>query len=126
MGVKPYSWEAATYVSWIYPVLFKVLRELEDLARSDPNPSALISVQEARSSLEKHVQKMDNLESGFDRIAERSRELKVFHDVMPFSILVAVLSASWLSASRRRRMLHPTLPEKDHLTPFLQSQKQTR
>lgn len=66
-------------------LLFKVLRELEDLARSNPNPSALISVQEARSSLEKHVQKMDNLESGFDRIAERS-----------------LLSASWLSASRRR------------------------
>ncbi|KAL4066994.1 hypothetical protein V8B97DRAFT_1874301 [Scleroderma yunnanense] len=66
-------------------LLFNILQELEEFARSNSNPSALISVQEARSSLEKHVQKMDNLESGFDRIAERS-----------------LLSASWLSASRRR------------------------
>ena len=89
-----------------FSVFFKVLRELEDLARSNPNPSALISVQEARSSLEKHVHKMDNLESGFDRIAERSRELNAFHNMERPSLSVAVLSSSWLSASRRRRAFH--------------------
>ena len=49
-----------------FAVLFKVLRELEDLVRSNSKPSALISVQEARSSLGKTRAKMNNLESGFD------------------------------------------------------------
>ncbi|KAG6335512.1 hypothetical protein ID866_3584 [Astraeus odoratus] len=66
-------------------LFFKTLEELEEFAKSRPDPAALTSVQEARTALEKLVQKMDNLESGFDRIAERS-----------------LLSASWLSASRRR------------------------
>lgn len=32
------------------------------------------SVQEARGALDKLIGKMDGIESGFDRIAERSRE----------------------------------------------------
>ncbi|KAF9239828.1 putative peripheral membrane protein [Melanogaster broomeanus] len=63
----------------------QVVHDLEDYARSSPDPAALGSVQEARFALEKLVQRMDNLEAGFDRIAERS-----------------LLSASRLSASRRR------------------------
>lgn len=77
---QPYSLEREDVDAF-----FKVLQDLEEFARSSPSPAVLASVQEARQALEKHVQKMDNLESGFDRIAERS-----------------LLSASWLSASRRR------------------------
>lgn len=77
---QPYSLEREDVDAF-----FKVLQDLEEFARSSPSPAVLASVQEARLALEKHVQKMDNLESGFDRIAERS-----------------LLSASWLSASRRR------------------------
>jgi autophagy-related protein 11 len=35
----------------------------------------MLSVQEARVAVEKLIAKMDNLEAGFDRIAERSCEL---------------------------------------------------
>ncbi|KAH7887046.1 putative peripheral membrane protein [Phlebopus sp. FC_14] len=65
--------------------LLRVILDLEDYARSSPDPAVLGSVQESRFALEKLVQRMDNLESGFDRIAERS-----------------LLSASRLSASRRK------------------------
>ncbi|KAG2363479.1 putative peripheral membrane protein [Suillus spraguei] len=57
-------------------VLLQVLSDLESWARS---------IQEARSAVDKLIAKMDNLEAGFDRIAERS-----------------LLSASRLSSSRRR------------------------
>ncbi|KAF9225984.1 hypothetical protein BS17DRAFT_750485 [Gyrodon lividus] len=63
----------------------QVVHDLEDYARSSTDPAVFGSVQEARLALERLVQKMDNLEAGFDRIAERS-----------------LLSASRLSASRRK------------------------
>lgn len=66
-------------------VLLQVLSDLESWARSGSDPVAMGSVQEARSAVDKLIAKMDNLEAGFDRIAERS-----------------LLSASRLSSSRRR------------------------
>lgn len=66
-------------------VLLQVLSDLESWARSGSDPVAIGSVQEARSAVDKLIAKMDNLEAGFDRIAERS-----------------LLSASRLSSSRRR------------------------
>ncbi|KAH0835892.1 hypothetical protein J3R83DRAFT_9785 [Lanmaoa asiatica] len=63
----------------------QVVHDLEEYARASSDSAVLNSVQEARFALEKLVQKMDNLEAGFDRIAERS-----------------LLSTSRLSASRRK------------------------
>ncbi|KIJ15923.1 hypothetical protein PAXINDRAFT_168901 [Paxillus involutus ATCC 200175] len=63
----------------------QVVHDLEGYARSSSDPAAIGCVQEARFALERLVQRMDNLEAGFDRIAERS-----------------LLSASRLSASRRK------------------------
>ncbi|OJA17862.1 hypothetical protein AZE42_05905, partial [Rhizopogon vesiculosus] len=65
--------------------LLQVLSDLESYARSGSNPAAMASVLEARTAMEKLIAKMDNLEAGFDRIAERS-----------------LLSSSRLSSSRRR------------------------
>ncbi|KAA1472524.1 putative peripheral membrane protein [Dentipellis sp. KUC8613] len=66
--------------------LLKVLKDLEQYAEtlSDAD-GALRSIRETRNNLEKLVSKMDALESGFDRIAERS-----------------LLSSSRLASSRRR------------------------
>lgn len=57
------------------PAFLQVVHDLEEYAREISDPAILNSVQEARFALEKLVQKMDNLEAGFDRIAERSRRL---------------------------------------------------
>jgi autophagy-related protein 11 len=43
--------------------------------RSSNDVIGLRAVQESRVAMEKLIVKMDNLESGFDRIAERSRGL---------------------------------------------------
>ncbi|KAJ7185219.1 putative peripheral membrane protein [Mycena filopes] len=65
--------------------LLHVLDDLENASRTANDLVALAAVRECRASLDKLVVKMDSLESGFDRIAERS-----------------LLSASRLSTSRRR------------------------
>ncbi|PCH35298.1 hypothetical protein WOLCODRAFT_139840 [Wolfiporia cocos MD-104 SS10] len=65
--------------------LLRVLDELEQFAETCEDPAALASVREARAGLERLIVKMDGLESGFDRIAERS-----------------LLSASRLTNHRRR------------------------
>ncbi|KAJ3995825.1 putative peripheral membrane protein [Lentinula boryana] len=65
--------------------LLHVLDDLEELSRKSNDGAAVSAVCECRMSLEKLVVKMDSLESGFDRIAERS-----------------LLSASRLLQSRRR------------------------
>ncbi|KAJ7136702.1 putative peripheral membrane protein [Mycena epipterygia] len=65
--------------------LLRVLDDLENASRTANDLVALAAVRECRAALEKLVVKMDSLESGFDRIAERS-----------------LLSASRLSLSRRR------------------------
>ncbi|KAJ7445227.1 putative peripheral membrane protein [Mycena galericulata] len=65
--------------------LLHVLDDLENASRTANDLVALAAVRECRAALEKLVVKMDSLESGFDRIAERS-----------------LLSASRLSSSRRR------------------------
>ncbi|KAJ7645117.1 putative peripheral membrane protein [Mycena polygramma] len=65
--------------------LLLVLDDLENASRAANDLVALAAVRECRAALEKLVVKMDSLESGFDRIAERS-----------------LLSASRLTSSRRR------------------------
>lgn len=52
--------------------LLRVLDDLEDVSRTGDDSAALQAVRECRTALEKLVAKMDNLESGFDRIAEKS------------------------------------------------------
>ncbi|KAI0767884.1 hypothetical protein BC629DRAFT_1596149 [Irpex lacteus] len=63
----PYSLERADLND-----LLLAMDDLEQFARKSPHPGALASVQEARAGLEKLIHKMDGLEAGFDRIAERS------------------------------------------------------
>jgi hypothetical protein len=52
--------------------LLRVLDDLEQFARSSNDHAAIGAVRESRGALEKLVNKMDSLETGFDRIAERS------------------------------------------------------
>lgn len=52
--------------------LLHVLDDLENASRTANDLVALAAVRECRAALEKLVVKMDSLESGFDRIAERS------------------------------------------------------
>jgi len=54
--------------------LIGVLSDLEHFAKSTGDTAAMGSIEEARVSLERLIGKMDGIESGFDRIAERSRE----------------------------------------------------
>lgn len=88
-----------------WTAFLQVVHDLEGYARENSDPAVLSSVQEARFVLEKLVQKMDNLEAGFDRIAERSRTFPFVLLLVVFLMWIfAVLSASRLSASRRKRM----------------------
>lgn len=51
-----------------------VLSDLETYVETLPDGAlAVASLREIKANLDKLVQKMDALESGFDRIAERSR-----------------------------------------------------
>ncbi|KAJ8518823.1 hypothetical protein ONZ45_g4127 [Pleurotus djamor] len=52
--------------------VFKILDDLEQFSRASNDAIALGSIKECRLGLEKLVNKMDNLETAFDRIAERS------------------------------------------------------
>ncbi|KAG5636476.1 hypothetical protein H0H81_007894 [Sphagnurus paluster] len=52
--------------------LLRVLDDLEQYSQSSSDAAALRAVRECRAALEKLIVKMDGLESGFDRIAERS------------------------------------------------------
>lgn len=54
--------------------LIHVLDDLEQFAKLSDDDIALQAVTECRTSLQKLVVKMDSLEVGFDRIAERSRK----------------------------------------------------
>ncbi|KAJ2933973.1 hypothetical protein H1R20_g3142, partial [Candolleomyces eurysporus] len=67
--------------------LLRVLEDLEQYARSTGDETALNAVLDCTSSLQKLVVKMDSLEEGFDKIAERS-----------------LLSASRVSMSRKRSL----------------------
>ena len=49
--------------------------DLENYVRSNNDATGLRAVQECRIAMQKLIVKMDNLESNFDKIAERSREL---------------------------------------------------
>lgn len=53
--------------------LLHVLDDLENYVSSTNDAIGLRAVQESRISMEKLIVKMDSLESGFDKIAERSR-----------------------------------------------------
>ena len=55
--------------------LLHVLDDLENFVRSSNDAIGLRAVQECRVTMEKLIVKMDGLESGFDKIAERSRGL---------------------------------------------------
>lgn len=59
--------------SVIHTDLVRVLGDLEHFAKSTGDAAAISSIEEARTSLERLIGKMDSIESGFDRIAERSR-----------------------------------------------------
>lgn len=58
----------------VHTGLIGVLGDLEHFAQSTGDAAAMSSVKEARASLERLIGKMDGIESGFDRIAERSRK----------------------------------------------------
>ena len=60
------------HVSHTPPGFLRVLDDLEQLTQSNNDPVALSAVREARVALDKLVSRMDNLESAFDRIAEKS------------------------------------------------------
>ncbi|KAI9458624.1 putative peripheral membrane protein [Lactarius psammicola] len=78
---SPYTLERADISN-----LLRVLEDLERHAQSlRDNDVALINIRETRTNLQRLVDRMDALESGFDRIAERS-----------------LLSSSRLALSRRR------------------------
>ena len=55
--------------------LLGLLSDLGNFAKSTNDTAAVASVEEVQGSLEKLIGKMDGIESGFDRIAERSRGL---------------------------------------------------
>lgn len=78
---SPYTLERADISN-----LLRVLEDLERYVQSlGDNDVALINIRETRTNLQRLVDRMDALESGFDRIAERS-----------------LLSSSRLALSRRR------------------------
>ena len=56
-----------------YPALLQLLDDLKKYAESTKNDVSFHAVCECRAALEKLISKMDNLELGFDKIAERSR-----------------------------------------------------
>lgn len=79
--------------------------DLERFAHESPYPSALEAVKEARTALEKLIARMDTLESGFDRIAERSCESTCVERssiLLLTSCGVKVLSSSRFLEHRRR------------------------
>ena len=54
--------------------LLRILEDLERYAQAlKDNDVALANIRETRTNLQRLVDKMDALEAGFDRIAERSR-----------------------------------------------------
>ncbi|EIW55097.1 uncharacterized protein TRAVEDRAFT_172756 [Trametes versicolor FP-101664 SS1] len=64
---SPYSLERLDIDDFLH-----VLDDLEHFAQQSQDTAALDSIAEARSKLDRLIGKMDSLESGFDRIAERS------------------------------------------------------
>jgi hypothetical protein len=60
--------------------LLRVLDDLEQFALSTNDHAAISAVRESRGALEKLVNKMDSLETGFDRIAERSCKLLIYYN----------------------------------------------
>lgn len=62
--------------------LMRVLDDLEQYSKSSNDDIALRAVTECRASLQKLIVKMDGLEAGFDRIAERSRGFKFYRTLL--------------------------------------------
>lgn len=88
----------------------QVVHDLEEYARESSDPAILNSVQEARFALEKLVQKMDNLEAGFDRIAERSRRLSsVLFSSSPHIDICSAFCVSIVSISKETYVSFPYL-----------------
>ena len=81
----------------------RVLSDLELYVETLPDGAlALASLREIKANLDKLVQKMDSLESGFDRIAERSCASARYRHVYYLLTFDVVLSSSKLALSRRR------------------------
>lgn len=92
-------------IAYRFSGLLHVLDDLEELSRTSNDGAALSAVRECKASLDKLVAKMDGLESGFDRIAERSRQFissSKFNRCLILILWLSVLSASRVSQSRRR------------------------
>jgi len=51
-----------------------VLDDLEHVAHGSHDDITLRAIRECKAALEKQIAKMDGLEAGFDKIAERSRK----------------------------------------------------
>jgi autophagy-related protein 11 len=54
--------------------LMRVLSDMEQSVQNKEDEIALKSIRDCKAGLEKQIAKMDSLEAGFDKIAERSRE----------------------------------------------------
>lgn len=65
--------------------LLSLLDDLEDASNTDQDTSALVAIRECKTGLDKLVEKMEKIEGGFDKIAER-----------------VLLSSSRIDHSRRR------------------------
>ncbi|KAI0631177.1 hypothetical protein C8Q77DRAFT_1131798 [Trametes polyzona] len=63
----PYSLERKDIADFLH-----VLNDLKHFGQQSQDAAVMASVAEARTKLDKLIDKMDSLESGFDRIAERS------------------------------------------------------
>lgn len=85
--------------------MMRVMDDLEEYARSlDDEDVALNIIGETKASLQKLVEKMDGLETNFDRIAERSRTFlsdlfKWCRSDHPFSTSYIVFAASIIKAA---------------------------
>jgi autophagy-related protein 11 len=81
--------------------LLRFVDELGQSFQAQNDTIAFTAVKECRAALEKLVTKMDGIEAGFDKIAEKSCESVPCTNVRVLN-RVLVLSSSRLSASRRR------------------------
>lgn len=84
--------------------LLRVLDDLEESAAKQEDEAALLAVKDCRLGLEKHIARMNNLEAGFDKIAERSCSCHLLA-LLPLADDSQVLSASRVSHARRQCQL---------------------
>ncbi|KAG6830914.1 hypothetical protein H0H87_006837 [Tephrocybe sp. NHM501043] len=83
--------------------LLRVLDDLDQYAQSSSDAAALRAVRECRAALDKLITKMDGLEAGFDRIAERSSNEA---DQQAYQDVVEQLQAAQNLAAHRETAFH--------------------